>query len=127
MCNVYWKPIIDTLTKKIYSVFFPYILKMIFRFFFKLKPVSNLVLFELCGQAPYIFVNIWFFFFGRYHPSFNVSPGSYLPVVRKEDNVGKGAVIHCMKWGLIPSFTKKTEKPDHFRMVLNKFYFLFSS
>lgn len=57
-------------------------------------------------------------FFCRYHPSFNVSPGSYLPVVRKEGNAGKGAVIHCMKWGLIPSFTKKNEKPDHFRMVL---------
>ncbi|KAJ8634394.1 hypothetical protein MRB53_027730 [Persea americana] len=52
----------------------------------------------------------------RYHPSFNVSPGSYLPVVRKEGNAGKGAVIHCMKWGLIPSFTKKNEKLDHFRM-----------
>ncbi|XP_029117817.1 uncharacterized protein [Elaeis guineensis] len=58
----------------------------------------------------------------RYRPSYNVSPGAYLPVVaaRKE---GKGSgqgreapVIHCMKWGLVPSFTKKTEKPDHFKM-----------
>lgn len=23
-----------------------------------------------------------------------------------------------MKWGLIPSFTKKTEKPDHYKMVI---------
>ncbi|XP_058093534.1 uncharacterized protein LOC131239712 isoform X2 [Magnolia sinica] len=52
----------------------------------------------------------------RYRPSFNVSPGAYVPVVRKENGSVKGAVLHCMKWGLIPSFTKKIEKPDHFRM-----------
>ncbi|XP_077251696.1 embryonic stem cell-specific 5-hydroxymethylcytosine-binding protein isoform X2 [Tasmannia lanceolata] len=44
--------------------------------------------------------------------------GSYLPVVRKAEGSSPegGAVLHCMKWGLIPSFTKKTEKLDHFRM-----------
>ncbi|XP_008811415.1 abasic site processing protein YoqW isoform X2 [Phoenix dactylifera] len=58
----------------------------------------------------------------RYRPSYNVSPGAYLPVVaaRKEaKGSGEGReapVIHCMKWGLVPSFTKKTEKPDHFKM-----------
>jgi hypothetical protein len=26
-------------------------------------------------------------------------------------------VIQCMKWGLVPSFTGKNEKLDHFRMV----------
>ncbi|KAJ4955866.1 hypothetical protein NE237_012649 [Protea cynaroides] len=53
----------------------------------------------------------------RYRQSYNVSPGSYMPVVRREDGSGgDGAVLHCMKWGLIPSFTKKSEKPDHFRM-----------
>jgi hypothetical protein len=26
-------------------------------------------------------------------------------------------VVHCMKWGLVPSFTKKNEKPDHYKMV----------
>ena len=26
-------------------------------------------------------------------------------------------VVQSMKWGLVPSFTKKGEKPDHFRMV----------
>lgn len=53
----------------------------------------------------------------RYRPSYNVSPGSYMPVVRKE-NTGndRQPVVHCMKWGLVPSFTKKNEKPDHFRM-----------
>lgn len=25
-------------------------------------------------------------------------------------------VVQCMKWGLVPSFTKKSEKPDYFRM-----------
>lgn len=40
-----------------------------------------------------------------------------MPVVCKE-NMGNGVepVVHCMKWGLVPSFTKKNEKPDHFRM-----------
>ncbi|KAL8170241.1 hypothetical protein V2J09_022045 [Rumex salicifolius] len=54
----------------------------------------------------------------RYRPSHNVSPGSYMPVVRREDGEGngEGAALHCMKWGLIPSFTKKDEKPDHYRM-----------
>ncbi|KAG8089694.1 hypothetical protein GUJ93_ZPchr0011g27717 [Zizania palustris] len=63
----------------------------------------------------------------RYRPSYNVSPGAYLPVgtVRavvpecdggRGDANGEGPVIECMKWGLVPSFTGKTEKPDHFRM-----------
>ncbi|KAK6940450.1 SOS response associated peptidase (SRAP) [Dillenia turbinata] len=57
----------------------------------------------------------------RYRPSFNVSPGSNLPVVRRGDGPSGtdsegGAVLHCMKWGLVPSFTKKTDKPDHFKM-----------
>lgn len=53
----------------------------------------------------------------RYRPSYNVSPGFNLPVVRREECPdGRGTVLHCMKWGLIPSFTKKTEKPDHYRM-----------
>ncbi|ONM19318.1 hypothetical protein ZEAMMB73_Zm00001d004644 [Zea mays] len=29
---------------------------------------------------------------------------------------GEGPVIQCMKWGLVPSFTGKAEKPDYFRM-----------
>lgn len=66
--------------------------------------------------------------FSRYRPSYNVSPGFNLPVIRREDGQGadcqgqgqdaeQGVVLHCMKWGLIPSFTKKTEKPDHYKMV----------
>ncbi|KAF3780551.1 Embryonic stem cell-specific 5-hydroxymethylcytosine-binding protein [Nymphaea thermarum] len=55
-------------------------------------------------------------FSSAYHPSYNVSPGTYLPVVRKERGANSEPVVHCMKWGLIPSFTKKTEKPDHFKM-----------
>ncbi|KAL2488239.1 hypothetical protein Fot_41531 [Forsythia ovata] len=53
----------------------------------------------------------------RYRPSYNVAPGFNVPVVRREDGGDcGGAVVHCMKWGLIPSFTKKAEKPDHFKM-----------
>ncbi|XP_073156567.1 uncharacterized protein [Henckelia pumila] len=54
-----------------------------------------------------------------YRPSYNVAPGFNVPVVRRADDGdgnGNGFVLHCMKWGLIPSFTKKTEKPDYFRM-----------
>ncbi|XWS76010.1 hypothetical protein CRYUN_Cryun01aG0140900 [Craigia yunnanensis] len=42
-----------------------------------------------------------------------------LPVVRRDDGSnsdGGGVVLHCMKWGLIPSFTKKTDKPDFYKM-----------
>ncbi|CAM0872791.1 unnamed protein product [Alopecurus aequalis] len=61
----------------------------------------------------------------RFRPSYNVSPGAYLPVgavrARAMGDGGGGAdehvpVIQCMKWGLVPSFTGKSEKPDHFRM-----------
>ncbi|KAK1649311.1 hypothetical protein QYE76_067116 [Lolium multiflorum] len=64
----------------------------------------------------------------RFRPSYNVSPGAYLPVgaVRArapgDDGDGGGGaeehvpVIQCMKWGLVPSFTGKNEKLDHFRM-----------
>nr|XP_043612142.1 abasic site processing protein YoqW [Erigeron canadensis] len=53
----------------------------------------------------------------RYRPAYNVSPGSNVPVVRRDSGADdQGAVVQCMKWGLIPSFTKKTEKPDYYRM-----------
>ncbi|KAJ7544576.1 hypothetical protein O6H91_09G083600 [Diphasiastrum complanatum] len=53
----------------------------------------------------------------RYRPSYNVAPGSYLPVVHYESKESsKEPVVHCMKWGLVPSFTKKGTKPDHYRM-----------
>ncbi|XP_048139172.1 abasic site processing protein HMCES isoform X2 [Rhodamnia argentea] len=53
----------------------------------------------------------------RYRPCYNCAPGRNLPVVRREENSdGDDYVLHCMKWGLIPSFTKKNEKPDHYKM-----------
>ncbi|KAK9082673.1 hypothetical protein Scep_029144 [Stephania cephalantha] len=58
----------------------------------------------------------------RYQPRFNVLPGSYLPVLRRDDGDGGGGggggavAVHCMKWGLVPGFTNKNEKPDHFKM-----------
>ncbi|KAL5794591.1 hypothetical protein ACOSP7_003185 [Xanthoceras sorbifolium] len=53
----------------------------------------------------------------RYRPSYNIAPGSNLPVVRRADGSdGDGFLLHSMKWGLIPKFTKKTEKPDFYKM-----------
>ncbi|XVE78166.1 hypothetical protein DITRI_Ditri13aG0122300 [Diplodiscus trichospermus] len=55
----------------------------------------------------------------RYRPSYNVGPGMNLPVVRRDDGSnsdGGEVVLLCMKWGLVPSFTKKTDKPDFYRM-----------
>ncbi|KAL4587907.1 hypothetical protein LXL04_000784 [Taraxacum kok-saghyz] len=64
------------------------------------------------GNRPVRFVDT-----DRYRPAYNVSPGSNLPVVRRDTGAnGEGAVVQCMKWGLIPSFTKSTEKPDYYRM-----------
>ena len=69
---------------------------------------------------------VWynFEFHFRYRPSYNASPGSNLAVVRRDDAAsgagasgGDGYAIHCMKWGLIPGFTKKSEKPDFYKMV----------
>lgn len=61
----------------------------------------------------------WNWSFIRYRPSYNVAPGFNVPVVRRDDEGGgDGVVSHCMKWGLVPSFTKKTDKIDHFRMVM---------
>ncbi|XP_062198189.1 uncharacterized protein LOC133900918 isoform X3 [Phragmites australis] len=75
-----------------------------------------------CGDAPAVPT----LHLDRFRPSYNVSPGVCLPVgtVRARPAGGDGAggaegegpVIQCMKWGLVPSFTGKTEKPDHFRM-----------
>ncbi|KAL5676678.1 hypothetical protein ACJX0J_012809, partial [Zea mays] len=61
-----------------------------------------------------------------FRPSYNVLPGAYLPVGAMRalpgcahgggGSDGEGPVIQCMKWGLVPSFTGKAEKPDYFRM-----------
>ncbi|CAB4283794.1 unnamed protein product [Prunus armeniaca] len=65
-----------------------------------------------CSHGPVRTVNM-----DRFRLLFNASPGSNLHVVRREDGAhGDGIVVHCMKCGLIPSFTKKTEKPDHYKM-----------
>jgi len=50
-----------------------------------------------------------------YHPSHNVSPGRATPVIHL-DKTGQDRIIHSMHWGLVPSFTKPTEKPDFWRM-----------
>lgn len=59
----------------------------------------------------------------HYVPSYNISPGKYLPVIirnRKDQNGGHSddyvELLAC-KWGLVPNFTSKTaEKVDHFKM-----------
>ncbi|KAG6412229.1 hypothetical protein SASPL_124901 [Salvia splendens] len=56
----------------------------------------------------------------RYRPSYNVAPGFNVPVVRLDD--GDGVVSHCMKWGLVPSFTKEIDEIDHFKMFNARFY-----
>ncbi|CAA7017851.1 unnamed protein product [Microthlaspi erraticum] len=63
-------------------------------------------------------VSTRFLHLDRYRPSYNVAPGSYIPVLRRDSEVvGDGGVtVECMKWGLVPSFTKKTDKPDFFKM-----------
>ncbi|WCJ37235.1 Abasic site processing protein HMCES [Euphorbia peplus] len=53
----------------------------------------------------------------RYRPYYNVSPGSNLPVIyREEGGDGQGYILQSMTWGLIPSFTKKIDKPDFYKM-----------
>eukprot|EP01025_Chloroclados_australasicus_P052575 TRINITY_DN6132_c0_g2_i2.p1 TRINITY_DN6132_c0_g2~~TRINITY_DN6132_c0_g2_i2.p1 ORF type:complete len:416 (-),score=24.81 TRINITY_DN6132_c0_g2_i2:1341-2477(-) len=50
----------------------------------------------------------------KFNPSFNVSPGFYVPIIKTSQD-GQSE-LHTMKWGLIPSFTKSDEKPNHYRM-----------
>lgn len=49
-----------------------------------------------------------------------MAPGFNVPVVRRDDggDGGDGMVLQCMKWGLVPGFTKQTDKIDHFKMVM---------
>ncbi|EFN51676.1 hypothetical protein CHLNCDRAFT_139906 [Chlorella variabilis] len=49
----------------------------------------------------------------QYQPSYNAAPGFPAPVVRAE---GDETVVHTMRWGLVPSFTKLNDKPDYWRM-----------
>jgi putative SOS response-associated peptidase YedK len=48
-----------------------------------------------------------------YQPSYNVSPGSPTPVVVAGAD---GLQVQTMRWGLVPSFTKKDDRPDFWRM-----------
>mmetsp|Transcript_24219 Transcript_24219/g.58483 ORF Transcript_24219/g.58483 Transcript_24219/m.58483 type:complete len:354 (-) Transcript_24219:289-1350(-) len=54
---------------------------------------------------------------GSYRPGYNIGPGRHIPVIRKTSSKGKGSapegepasaekLLHIMKWGLIPSYTK---------------------
>jgi putative SOS response-associated peptidase YedK len=49
-----------------------------------------------------------------YEPSFNVTPGAYIPVLIKDAD---GSVaVQSMRWGLVPSYTSKDAKADFWRM-----------
>jgi putative SOS response-associated peptidase YedK len=50
----------------------------------------------------------------QYRPSHNVAPGTATPVIHLDR--GGEPIIETMRWGLVPSFTKPTEKPDFWRM-----------
>lgn len=54
-----------------------------------------------------------------YHPSHNAGPSFNLPVIHlATDNPTPHPpqILHTMKWGLIPSFTKPTDKPNYYKM-----------
>jgi len=58
---------------------------------------------------------------GSYRPGYNMGPGSHIPVLRKKSSKYGGSndeetemeendtLLHVMKWGLIPSYTKQSE------------------
>jgi hypothetical protein len=83
-------------------------------------PDSEKPVLKLCCDLRYFCVECGYgIAYCSYHPSYNVAPGAQMPVVRydSKDKTSKELVVHCMRWGLVPSFTKKTEKPDYYRMV----------
>ncbi|EIE23986.1 DUF159-domain-containing protein [Coccomyxa subellipsoidea C-169] len=50
----------------------------------------------------------------KFLPKYNLGPGSRTPIVRRDK---KGdAELQTMTWGLVPSWTKKEDKLDFFRM-----------
>ena len=49
-----------------------------------------------------------------YAPSYNVTPGAPTPVLRADAD--GSTVLHTMRWGLVPAYTKRNEKPDFYRM-----------
>ena len=49
-----------------------------------------------------------------YQPSHNMTPGAFVPVIHVT-KTGEPS-IECMRWGLVPSFTKSTDRPDFWRM-----------
>ncbi|CAM9828527.1 unnamed protein product, partial [Discosporangium mesarthrocarpum] len=49
-----------------------------------------------------------------YHRRHNAHPGNATPVVYNTS--GSGPAMRSMRWGLVPSYTKRGERPNHFRM-----------
>ncbi|POM73704.1 DC12 family protein [Phytophthora palmivora] len=69
---------------------------------------------EAAGVTPEEFVDG-----EKYNPVENMGPGRYGPILlqrgAKEGEMVKTR-LQAMRWGLVPSFTKATAKPDHFLM-----------
>ena len=51
----------------------------------------------------------------KHRRQYNVCPGRSTPVLYRDEQSGS-ICLGMMKWGLVPSFTKKTAKPDYWRM-----------
>ena len=51
----------------------------------------------------------------KYTPTENMTPGKNFPVIY-QDNKTDSKVLNIMTWGLIPSFSKTSQKPDFFKM-----------
>ncbi|CAI2162340.1 13704_t:CDS:2 [Funneliformis geosporum] len=52
----------------------------------------------------------------KYQTSYNVAPCHFQPVVRVEYD-SRETILHTMRWGLIPSWTK--EKPEFSKLIIN--------
>ncbi|CAM9145199.1 unnamed protein product, partial [Choristocarpus tenellus] len=50
----------------------------------------------------------------QYRPRHNAHPGNAAPVLYTTN--GGGFAMRAMRWGLVPSYTKHGERPNHFRM-----------
>ncbi|CEG46418.1 Uncharacterized conserved protein [Plasmopara halstedii] len=72
---------------------------------------------DIVGVPPEKFVNG-----DKYNPTENVGPGRYGLIILGGSKVKEGGqkpmniTLQAMRWGLIPSFTKASAKPNHFLM-----------
>ncbi|KAL6075476.1 Muscle M-line assembly protein unc-89 [Balamuthia mandrillaris] len=53
---------------------------------------------------------------GKYRPSYNVSPHTFQPVLIWDEE-GQCPIIKMMRWGLVPSWSKKGDDQQHLRTI----------